>query len=207
MEATIVDDWAIVVREVFGYICLGVYLKRGGNGVLTYHGGSSDCILMRQNMGIADVVKVAEEIMGKGFRECRLWYNTKFNQNIIMPLQGDVDVVKLVKGNDEFSCMYVTKMEGLIRISVARIEYNDVEIKYARLSMKTVGSDRWMVRKRRRRTSYSRNKCKFRTNGEGSDIGDMLMNNVHHLATHDMASMDSRTGHVIGGEALDDDYH
>ena len=97
------------------YICLGGYLKRGGNGVLTYHGGISDCILMRQNIGVADVVKVEEEMMGEGFRECRLWYNTKFDRNLLMPLQRDGDVGKLIKGNDDFMYMYVAEKDGPIR--------------------------------------------------------------------------------------------
>jgi len=33
------------------------------------------------------------------------------------------------------------------------------------------------------------------------------MNNVHPMKAHDMATVDDRTGRVIGGEALDDEFN
>ena len=51
MEATIIDEQAVVVREVFVYVCWRGYLEHGHNGVLTYHGGSNDCILVREIWG------------------------------------------------------------------------------------------------------------------------------------------------------------
>ena len=53
--------------------------------------------------------------MSEGLRERRLWYSTKFERNMIIPLQRDGHVVKLVKANNEFSYMYVAEKEGLIR--------------------------------------------------------------------------------------------
>jgi len=113
-DATIIEEQAVVAREVFVYVCWGGYLERGGNSVLTYHGGSRDCILVKGNMGVGDVVKVVQETMGKGLREHMRWYSTKFDRNMIMPLQREGDVVKLIKGNDEFLYMYVAEKEGLI---------------------------------------------------------------------------------------------
>ena len=68
------------------YVCWAGYLDRGGNSALTYHGGSSDCILVRENMGVGDVVKVVEKMIGEGVKESGLWYSTKFDRNMIMPL-------------------------------------------------------------------------------------------------------------------------
>ncbi|KAJ8445812.1 hypothetical protein Cgig2_027893 [Carnegiea gigantea] len=42
-------------------------------------------------------------MMGEGLREHRLRHSTKFDWNMIMLLQRDGDVVKLVKANVEFS--------------------------------------------------------------------------------------------------------
>jgi len=33
------------------------------------------------------------------------------------------------------------------------------------------------------------------------------MNSIHPMETHDMSTTDDRTGHVIGGDALDDDFN
>jgi len=33
------------------------------------------------------------------------------------------------------------------------------------------------------------------------------INIVHPMETHDIASMDDRTDHVVGGDSLDDDYN
>ncbi|KAJ8423715.1 hypothetical protein Cgig2_002087 [Carnegiea gigantea] len=112
------DEYGGNCYEGASSICSrGGYLDREGNGVLTYHGGSSNCILVRENIGAGGVVRVAEETMGEGLREHRLWYSTKFDQNAIMPLQRDGDVVKLIKGNDEFLYMNVVEKEGLIQKS------------------------------------------------------------------------------------------
>jgi len=112
--AAVMDEQVVVVQKVFVYICWGGYLKCGGNSVLTYHGGSSDCIMVRKNMRVGDVVKVVEGMIGEGLREHGLVYTMKFDRNMIITLQRDGDVVKLVKGNDEFSYMYVAGKEGLI---------------------------------------------------------------------------------------------
>ncbi|KAJ8425718.1 hypothetical protein Cgig2_015866 [Carnegiea gigantea] len=109
-EATVMKEEAVLGREVFMYVCWEGYLEHGGNSVLTYHRGSSDCIFVRENMGVDDVVKIVEETIDG--------YTMKFDRNVIIPLQRDGDVVKLVKGNDEFSYMFVGEKEGLIQRSM-----------------------------------------------------------------------------------------
>jgi len=42
---------------------------------------------------------------------------------------------------------------------------------------------------------------------KGPTQATCYMNIVHPMKTHDMASIDDRTGRVIGTEALDDDYN
>jgi len=44
-----------------------------------------------------------------------MWYNTKYDQNMLMALQRDGDVGKLMKGNDAFGYMYIAEKEGPIR--------------------------------------------------------------------------------------------
>jgi len=40
-KATVMEEQAIVSREVFVYVCWGGYVECGGNSVLTYPRGSS----------------------------------------------------------------------------------------------------------------------------------------------------------------------
>jgi len=58
-------------------------------------------------MEFDDVVKVVEGTIQEGLQERTLWYSTKYDQKILLPLQRDEDVEKLVKGNDEYGYMYI----------------------------------------------------------------------------------------------------
>jgi len=60
MERNASVEEVISVREVFLYLCWGGQLERGGNGVLSYAGGRSDCVWLSQDMRFDDVVKVVE---------------------------------------------------------------------------------------------------------------------------------------------------
>ncbi|KAJ8444821.1 hypothetical protein Cgig2_034056 [Carnegiea gigantea] len=246
-------------------VCLVVRRKEATvvkDSVLTYHWGSSDCILVKVNMGVGDVMKVVGETMGEGLRERRLWYSTKFDQNMIMPLQRDGDVVKLVKGNDTFSYMYVAEKEGLIQrpiqentilgagelkgtctvcendhaiwndgrrsgmgimagISVVRVEYDDVPIKFTGFN-----TDMLDIESRMENSVGCRieNKLKRELEGTKSVIDVQLynrvssenngptqvtcyMNVVHRMEMHDIEFVDNRTGRVAGGESLNEDYN
>ena len=110
MEGTVSEERTVLVEEVLVCLCQGWYLEVGGNGVLTYHGKSSNYIWLQQNMGVGNVLKLAEEAMQEGLREHRLWNNAQFDCSMIMSLHRDADVGKLIKGNDEF--VYVCCREG-----------------------------------------------------------------------------------------------
>ena len=66
------------------------------NGVLSYQGGSSDCVWVRQDMGFHHVVKVVEGTIQEGLQGRLLWYSTKYDWKILLPLQRDGDVGKLM---------------------------------------------------------------------------------------------------------------
>ena len=44
MEVSVDEKRAVVVREALVYVCWKNYLECGNNGVLTYLGGSRDCV-------------------------------------------------------------------------------------------------------------------------------------------------------------------
>ena len=106
MHGNIGVEEVVSMREVFLYLCWG-QLECGVNGVLSYQGGSSDCVWLRQDLGLHDVVKVVEGTIQEGLQGRSLWYSTKYDRKMVLPLRRDVDVGKLVKGNDEFGYMYI----------------------------------------------------------------------------------------------------
>ena len=56
--------------------------------------------------------------MGKGLSERRMWFNTKYDQSMMLWMQQDVDVGKLIKGNEQFAYIYVAGRKGPIRKKV-----------------------------------------------------------------------------------------
>ena len=106
-EGNIGVEEVVRMREVFLYLCWGGQLECGVNGVLSYEGGSSDCVWLKEDMGLDDVVKVVEGTIEEGLQGRSLWYSTKYDRRMVLPLRRDVDVGKLVKGNDEFGYMYI----------------------------------------------------------------------------------------------------
>ena len=60
-----------------------------------------------QGMRYDEVVKVVEATIEDGLRGRRLLYSTKYDRKMLLPLQRDGDVGKLVKENDEFGYMYI----------------------------------------------------------------------------------------------------
>ncbi|KAJ8432866.1 hypothetical protein Cgig2_033871 [Carnegiea gigantea] len=71
-----------------------------------------DCVWVKKNMGVLEVLRIAEEAMGEGIRGQRMWYSLKCNQLDLLPLGRDGDVKKLMKGNDEYTYLYVVGSEG-----------------------------------------------------------------------------------------------
>jgi len=65
-------------------------------------------------MRIGNILKAVEEMMGDYLGNHRLWYNAKYDRSIILLPEGDADVWKLIKGNDEFAYMFVTEEDGPI---------------------------------------------------------------------------------------------
>ena len=93
--------------EFLVYICWGGYVEVRSDGGLTYHGGRSDCAWLRKGMGIGNMVRVVEEVMGEGLSDRSMWFNTKYDRSMMVWMQRDVDVGKLIKGNEEFAYIYV----------------------------------------------------------------------------------------------------
>ena len=95
------------VRELVVYICWGGYTEEGGDRMLSYCGGRKDCVWVKENMCVREVQNLVEEVMGEGLKGRKLWYSMKYDRTEVMLLWRDVDVKKLMKGNDEHGYIYV----------------------------------------------------------------------------------------------------
>ncbi|KAJ8443111.1 hypothetical protein Cgig2_030879 [Carnegiea gigantea] len=67
--------------------------------------GRKDCVWVKENMGVLEVLRVVEEAMGEGIRGRRIRLE-------LLPLGRDGDVKKLMKENDEYAYLYVARSEG-----------------------------------------------------------------------------------------------
>ena len=61
---------------------------------------------MSPSMGIGDVLKMAEKEMGESLRGRDVWYTLKFDRRLLLLFGKDVDIVKLVRGNDGHVYLY-----------------------------------------------------------------------------------------------------
>ncbi|KAJ8444285.1 hypothetical protein Cgig2_029698 [Carnegiea gigantea] len=91
---------------------LGRFCRGRCGGKLCYKGRRKDCVWVKENMGVLDVLRLVEEVMGEGLRSRLMWYSLKCNQMELLPLGRDADVGKLMKGNDEYAYVYVEGSEG-----------------------------------------------------------------------------------------------
>ncbi|KAJ8429581.1 hypothetical protein Cgig2_023787 [Carnegiea gigantea] len=69
-------------------------------GKVMLPGGRKDCVWVKENMGVLEVLRIVEEAMGEGTRGQRMWY------------RWDSDVKKLMKENDEYAYLYVAESKG-----------------------------------------------------------------------------------------------
>ncbi|KAJ8435885.1 hypothetical protein Cgig2_010918 [Carnegiea gigantea] len=91
---------------------LGRVVKGRSGGKIILLAGKKDCVWVKKNMGVLEVLQLVEEAMGEGIRGRRMWYRLKCNRLELLPLGRDVDVKKLMKGNDEYAYLYATGSEG-----------------------------------------------------------------------------------------------
>ncbi|KAJ8432093.1 hypothetical protein Cgig2_001174 [Carnegiea gigantea] len=94
------------------YVCWEGFVEEGAGRKLCYKGGRKDCVWVKENIGVFDVLRLVEEVMGEGLRGRLMWYSLKCNRMELLPLGRDADVGKLMKGNDEYAYVYVVGSEG-----------------------------------------------------------------------------------------------
>ena len=91
---------------------MGGELKEGGDGKVTYLGGSRKCIVLKEGAGIEEVGRMVTEISENELCEQKMWFSLKYDRGLAMALEGDVDVRMFFKGNDEHGYFYVGDNNG-----------------------------------------------------------------------------------------------
>ena len=84
---------------------LGRVVRGRSGGKVMLPVGRKDCVWVKENMSVLEVLRIVEAAMGEGIRGRRMWYSLKCNRLELFPLRRDSDVKKLMKGNDE--CTYL----------------------------------------------------------------------------------------------------
>ncbi|KAJ8423072.1 hypothetical protein Cgig2_009341 [Carnegiea gigantea] len=108
----------VIAKEVVFYVCFGGYIEEVSNRRVLYVGGRTECVWMWENVGEVAAIKLVEEVLGECLGECTLWFSMKFDRRIVVPFGRDGDLLKLMKGNDEFIFMYVGGKDGPSRVAV-----------------------------------------------------------------------------------------
>ena len=93
-------------------MCYGCALDNGGARKVMYVGGWTKCIVLKEGLGSEEGRRKVSEIIGNDFTVQKLWYSLKYDQAMVMELEGDGDVRMFLKGNDERGYLYVGDSDG-----------------------------------------------------------------------------------------------
>ena len=63
-----------------------------------------------EGMGVEDMQRTTTEITGNELSEHKIWYNLKYDLQMLMAVEGNVDVRMVFKGNDEHRYSHTTNL-------------------------------------------------------------------------------------------------
>ncbi|KAJ8422350.1 hypothetical protein Cgig2_015345 [Carnegiea gigantea] len=180
-------------------------------------------------MGMVEVLRLVEEIMGEGLRGQRMWYSLKCNRFELLPLGRDGDVKKLMKGNNEYAYLYVAGRKGSyvgwvhgneklgLKVDKRKTELekwkNGVGDRIEKKLRKTLANIGFVVDVKLFNTALGEygvlltNNCSLVRLLQGGSQSTIYINSIHAIETHDSATVDNTTGLVVVREALDDGYN
>ena len=95
--------------------CGGGMLAKSRDGKVTYEGESRKCMVMKEGIGVEELMKMLREMIGSDMLEEKLWYSLKYDREMLMAIEGDSNMKVIFKGNDEHGHMYVTENGGPVR--------------------------------------------------------------------------------------------
>ncbi|KAJ8437291.1 hypothetical protein Cgig2_006395 [Carnegiea gigantea] len=107
---------------------------RGGrwSKKVTYVGGWIKCIVLKEGIGMEEVRRMVSEITGNDLTVQKLRYSLKYNQGMVMELEGNGDVRMFVKGNDKYGYLYMGHSDGPKRHAQKATRSYDHSVIYGR---------------------------------------------------------------------------
>jgi len=78
-----------------------------GKKKIRYDGGLRKSMLASEGMGVEEFKRMVRETIGDGVQVGRLCYSLKYNRNMIMAVDGNMDVRMIFIENDEHGYLYV----------------------------------------------------------------------------------------------------
>ncbi|KAJ8433147.1 hypothetical protein Cgig2_007111 [Carnegiea gigantea] len=185
-------------------------------------------------MGVLDVLRLVEEVMGEGLRGRLIWHSLKCNRMELLPLGRDADVGKLMKGRRGGESVGVVdggaRAEaggvGSEQVPRSATEDNTEEVDKQKTELrkwkngvggriemklrKTLANIGCVAHFKLFNTALVIHKHKLWVYDyvshcyNGATQGTIYMNSIHPMEMHDLATVDNATGLVVSGEALDD---
>ena len=98
-------------RELVVYVLWGE-LEEGQDEKVTYMGGLRKCFVVKEAMGVEKVQRMATEIIGSNLSEQKIWYNLKYDSQMLVTVEGDMDVRIVFKVNYEHVYWYAVYNNG-----------------------------------------------------------------------------------------------
>ncbi|KAJ8422374.1 hypothetical protein Cgig2_006444 [Carnegiea gigantea] len=106
-------------REGFGHLTLvdgyersgKQQLEDGGDGKVTYTGGSRKCTVLKEGVEMEEVRRMVTKITGNDLTKHKLWYSLKHDQGMAMAAEGEAGLRMFLKGNDEHGYFYMDESD------------------------------------------------------------------------------------------------
>lgn len=97
---------SVGARKLCVYFFWGGYVQEE-DGKVSYQGGSRDCVLLSESMGLDEAKSRLMRRVGSASKEEKLWYTLKFDRKIFLPLDADEAVEAMFMGNEEHAFVYM----------------------------------------------------------------------------------------------------
>ncbi|KAJ8436383.1 hypothetical protein Cgig2_032204 [Carnegiea gigantea] len=115
VHVTVIGDGGGGREIVICVLLEGGVLAQNGKGKVTYEGGSKRCMVVKEGMGVEEVIRIVKEVTGIDMSEKKLWYVLKYDREMLLAVEGDTDMKMIFKGNDEHDYLYVSRNKGPLR--------------------------------------------------------------------------------------------
>ncbi|KAJ8444545.1 hypothetical protein Cgig2_000824 [Carnegiea gigantea] len=125
-DGRVAREVGVGVRALVVYVCWGGYVEERVGMMVSYQGGRKDCVWVKEDMTAVEVMMLVEAAMGEGLKGRVMWLSLKYDRRQLIRLGRDADVMKLMKGNEEYSWRdwSVGLMEGELGLATRNEDFD-----------------------------------------------------------------------------------